>query len=68
MAKSVAQERKLTVYPDTKYHRLVVAESVVNGVSKSEQVNRALKFYYDNLSDQEQRDIIERSKNPLFKV
>lgn len=63
MAKSSSHVNHVTAYLDPYLKRLVDADKIVNGCSKSEIVNKALRAHYDKLPERERQSIIDRSKN-----
>jgi len=44
--KSIAQERKITVYPEENLRNMVFAESALTSLSMSDIVSAALEKYY----------------------
>ncbi|QTE37481.1 hypothetical protein J3L18_31030 [Mucilaginibacter gossypii] len=63
MGKSIALERKVTAYPDPKYHRLLMASSKIDGVSVSELVGKAIKSFFDGMPERDIEELMSKSKN-----
>lgn len=62
MAKSVALDRKINAYPSPVNHKLLVAESELNGVSRSSIVDKALKLYYEGMPEVDRRKLLNELK------
>jgi hypothetical protein len=62
MAKSVALNRKISAYPSSINHRLLIAESKIGDISVSSIVYDALKKHYENMSEDKKRQILEGLK------
>lgn len=63
MAKSVSHDQRLVAYPDPVYKRLVEAEAKGEGKTISQVVGKALKTYYDGLTESQRQAIIYKSKH-----
>lgn len=50
MAKSIAHDRKITIYPEDDIRNLVFAESALTNLSMSDIVSEALQKYYQTMS------------------
>lgn len=50
MAKNVAHERRVTIYPEENIFTMVVAESALTNLSISCVVSEALEKYYQTMS------------------
>lgn len=62
MAKSAAHQQRVVGYPDPKYKRLIQAEAKAESMSVSQIVTKAVKNYYDSLSENQRQAIIHKSK------
>lgn len=61
--RSCSHENYISAYVDPYIYKVVVADNKVNGISKSELVNRALRAHYEKMPERERQSMIERSKN-----
>jgi hypothetical protein len=63
MAKSVSHDQRVVAYPDPNIKRLIEAEAKAEYMSISQVVGKALKTYYNSLSESERQSIIYKSKH-----